>query len=322
MTTLQLGATNLLSPVTLCFALGLLATALRSDLRLPEPVFQALSIYLMLAIGLKGGAALSAETLADVARPALAAIGLSLLIPLWSYGALRAMTRFTAADAAALAAHYGSVSAVTFLAVLAWLDAAGIAYEPFATVLLALMEVPAIVVALLLAGKAQDGGAPLGQVVARTLTGKSVVLLVGGIAIGYVVGKPGFAPVKPLFGDLFLGLLCLFMLELGVQAAQRVGDLRHSGLAIIAFALCAPLLNGLLGALVAVFVGLSQGGAIVLATLAASASYIVAPAAIRMALPQANPSLYLTASLAITFPFNLTLGIPIYAAIVRLLIPG
>lgn len=315
MISLQLAAANLLSPMTLCFALGGMAAWIRSDLRLPEPIFAALAIYLMLSIGLKGGAELVTMKPSAMVLPVLAALALCIVIPLWCHAALRRVIGLDARNAAALAAHYGSVSAVTFLAVLSYLDAIGVTYEPMVTALLALMETPAIVVALLLAGRGRSDRQPLVATLSRILVSKSIVLLVGGLAIGMIVGQDGLAPVKPLFVDLFRGLLCLFLLDLGRQAMERAGAWRRSGPAIAAFAIVAPLLNAALGLLAAWMAGLSQGSAVVLATLAASASYIVAPAAVRMALPNANPGLYLTASLALTFPFNLIFGIPLYAAI-------
>lgn len=312
---------NLLSPPVLCFALGLCAAAARSDLRLPEPIFQALSIYLLLAIGLKGGADLAQAEPGVVLLPSLAAVGLGLAIPLWIYAALRRLAGFGIPDAAALAAHYGSVSAVTFIAVLGYLDAAGTAYEGFMTALLALMEVPAILVALVLARRsgaaAADGG--LRAALAEVVSGKSIVLLTGGLAIGFLSGPQGLAPVKPLFVDLFRGALCLFLLELGIAAAQRLRDLRTAGPVLVALAVGAPLVHAMLGLGAGYAVGLSMGGAVVLATLAASASYIAAPAAVRIALPQANPGYYLGASLGITFPFNILVGIPLYAGAARLL---
>jgi hypothetical protein len=321
MSALDLATANLLSPVVLCFALGAVAVLVRSDLRLPEPVFNAISIYLMLAIGLKGGADLAEAQLAAVALPALAALGLGAMLACTTYAITLHVLRFSVSDAAALAAHYGSVSAVTFIAVLAYLDATGIAYESFVTALLAIMEIPAIVIALALARAAGAGGgrASLAGAFAHVAASKSVLLLMGGLVIGALVGQKGLAPVKPFFGDLFRGVLCLFLLELGVAAAQRARDLRKAGLALASLAILAPIAHGVLGAFVGWSVGLSLGGAIVLATLAASSSYIAAPAAVRLSLPEANPGLYLTASLAITFPFNLAIGIPLYALIAKLI---
>ena len=324
MTILDLAAANLLSPLLLCFALGALAVLLRSDLRLPEPVFNALSIYLMLAIGLKGGVELSRLPPSAFLLPGLAALGLGVVIPLWCYALLRRVGRFGAADAAAIAAHYGSVSAVTFVAAIAYLDAARTPYEGYAPALLAIMEVPAIVVAFALAraGGALGGGGTAGEAVREILSGKSVLLLAGGLLIGAVVGEAGYARVKPLFSDLFQGALCLFLLELGILAAGRLGDFRRVGPFLAVFAVAMPMLHGALGVAVGHAIGLSVGGMTVLGTLAASASYIAAPAAVRLALPQANPGYYLTASLAITFPFNLTLGLPLYNALARWIAGG
>ena len=328
MTILDLAAANLLSPLLLCFALGAVAVLLRSDLRVPEPVFNALSIYLMLAIGLKGGVELSRLPPSAFVLPGLAALGLGVAIPLWCYALLRRVGRFGVADAAAIAAHYGSVSAVTFVAAIAYLDAARTPYEGYAPALLAIMEVPAIVVAFALAraGGALGGGGPgggtAGEAVREILSGKSVVLLAGGLLIGAVVGEAGYLRVKPVFSDLFQGALCLFLLELGILAAGRLGDFRRVGPFLAVFAVAMPVLHGALGVAVGHAIGLSAGGMTVLGTLAASASYIAAPAAVRLALPQANPGYYLTASLAITFPFNLTLGLPLYNALARWIAGG
>ncbi len=324
MTILDLAAANLLSPLLLCFALGALAVLLRSDLRVPEPVFNALSIYLMLAIGLKGGVELSRLPPSAFVLPGLAALGLGMAIPIWCYALLRRVGRFGAADAAAIAAHYGSVSAVTFVAAIAYLDASGTPYEGFAPALLAIMEVPGIVVAFALAraGGALGGRGNAGEAVREILSGKSVLLLAGGLLIGAVVGEAGYLRVKPVFSDLFQGALCLFLLELGILAAGRLGDFRRVGPFLAVFAVVLPVLHGVLGVAVGHAIGLSVGGMTVLGTLAASASYIAAPAAVRLALPQANPGYYLTASLAITFPFNLTLGLPLYNALARWIAGG
>lgn len=316
---MSLASAALLSPPVLCFGLGALACALRSNLRVPAPVFEAVSIYLLLAIGLKGGAELAETRWSDFAGPAAAALGLGLLIPLWCYAALRRLAGFSVADAASLAAHYGSVSAVTFIAVVSYLERAGTPHEGFMTAILALMEAPAIVVALVLARLAGAGGEgggtrSLGPALHEVVSAKSFLLLVGGLIIGGIIGKAGLAPVRPFFGDLFLGFLCLFLLELGIVAAEKADAAWKAGGRLFAFALIAPLVNGALGLLAGHAAGLSEGGAVVLATLAASASYIAAPAAVRLALPEANAAYSLAASLAITFPFNVVLGIPLYAA--------
>ncbi len=333
----QLVADNLLSPAILCFALGALATFLRSDLKLPDQVFSALSIYLMLAIGIKGGVELAGRPMSEVAAPLAGAFALGCAIPLWCYALLRRFGNLSVPDAAALAAHYGSVSAVTFAAVTTLLDRQGAAYEGYMPALLAVMEVPAIVIAIGLAriataaaeirvhasGVAIAGGPtppalpPMGGVWAEVVSSKSIVLLMGGLVIGMLAGPSGVAKVKPLFVDLFQGLLCLFLLDLGRVAASRIADFGQVGWRLAGFAVAMPVAHAMLGVLVAQAAGLSEGGAVVLATLAASSSYIAAPAAVRLALPEANPGYYLTCSLAITFPFNIALGLPLYGLMAR-----
>ena len=317
MDALELVRLNLLSPIVLAFVLGAIATLVRSDLKFPEELYTALSIYLLLAIGLKGGAELAETSLAELWAPALATLGLGLAVPLWSYGLLRRLGRFSVSDAAALAAHYGSVSAVTFIAALSFVDAAGVAAEGFMPTLVAVLEVPAIVVAILIARMQVGGRGSWGEVLHEVLAGRSILLLLGGLAIGFLSGKEGLAKVSPFFVDLFQGALTLFLLEMGMVAARRFGDLRRVGVFLLAFGMLMPVLHGALGVWLGAVSGLSLGGSTVLGVMAASASYIAAPAAVRIALPQANPGYYLTASLAITFPFNLTVGIPLYHAIAR-----
>jgi uncharacterized protein len=306
---------NILSPVVLAFALGILAVLVRSDLKFPEGLDTVLSIYLLLAIGLKGGMELSRTPLAEFWKPCLATLLLGLLIPILCYAVLRGPGRFSVADAAAIAAHYGSVSAVTFTAALAFLDGALVRYEGFLPALVAILEVPAIVVALLLARLRGGGTGSLGGALHEALAGKSVVLLLGGIAIGYLSGEAGFRQVAPLFSDLFRGALALFLLEMGMVAGRRLRDVRTAGAFLAGFGIVMPVVHGVLGVAAGWLAGLSPGGTTVLGVLAASASYIAAPAAVRIAIPAANPGYYLTASLAVTFPFNLVVGIPIYYAI-------
>lgn len=306
----ELAQANLTQPAVLCFALGALATALRSDLRLPEQVYQLLSIYLLFAIGLKGGVALSESSPGELWKPALAAIALGIIIPFAAYAILR--LKFGVADAAGIAAHYGSVSAVTFTAGLAFVERAGHQPEGFLPALVAVMEVPGILVALLIARARSAGEGSLGQAMLEVASGKSILLLLGGLLIGAFAGVQGTAPVKPFFVDLFPGMLALFLLELGSVAARRAADLRRAGPFLAGFALVAPVVFGTLGVLAGLAAGMSTGGATVMGVLAGSASYIAAPAAVRIALPEANPGLYLTAALAITFPFNLIAGIPLF----------
>ncbi|HEY0966260.1 MAG TPA: sodium-dependent bicarbonate transport family permease [Opitutaceae bacterium] len=321
---------SLLSPMVLAFGLGIVATLVRSDLKIPEPLYAAMTIYLLFAIGLKGGAKLDGVSPAAFAQPALAALLLCLAIPIWSFALLNRWGRLNRTDAAAVAAHYGSVSVVTFGAGVAYLETQGVAHEGFLPALLALMEIPGILVALLLARMAMAPALPtraLGFVSAtpnhtagmirELLASKGILLLLGGMVIGLVSGPSGYAQVGPLFDAPFRGVLTLFLLELGLVAGRRLADARAAGGFLVAFAVVMPLLHGLLGVWLGREVGLSVGGAMILGTLAASASYIAAPAAVRMALPEANPALYLTSSLAITFPFNLVLGIPLYLGFAR-----
>lgn len=308
---------NLLSPMVLAFALGLLATFIKSDLRLPDDLYNALALYLLLAIGLKGGVALAVTPAATLLAPAAAALALGCAIPLWCYLALRRLGGFGVADAAAVAAHYGSVSAVTFVASLTFLERLGVTPEGFMPALVALLEVPGILVALFIARRAMGHGGTWSEVLHELLTGKSIVLLVGGLAIGWLSGPARYARVAPLFAELFPGALVLFLLELGMLTARRWRDAAGAGGFLLTFGVLAPLINGALGACAGAWAGLSIGGTAVLATLAASASYIAAPAAVRIALPEANPSLYLTAVLVVTFPFNLTVGLPIYHALAK-----
>lgn len=313
MSVLDLLQLNLLSPVILCFFLGILATLVRSDMRFPEPLYHGLSIYLLLAIGLKGGSALAAQPLSEVALPLLGGMALSAATPLWCIPLLRWLGKLDAPNAAAIAAHYGSVSVVTFLAATAFLDALGASHEGFLPALVAVMEVPSIVVALLIANRSHGADRePWAQSLRRVLTGKSVFLLLGGLAIGLASGQQGLAKVAPFFVHPFQGVLCLFLLEMGMVASRRFADLRKVGPLLLAFAILMPLAHALLGMALGQACGLSRGGTFILGVLAASSSYIAAPATVRLALPKASPALYLTSSLAVTFPFNLTIGIPLY----------
>lgn len=305
---------NLLSPMVLAFVLGAVARMARSDLRFPDAVSAILAIYLLLAIGLKGGVALAEVSLAEFWAPCLATLVLGVAIPLWCFGILRRLGRFDVVNAAALAAHYGSVSAVTFTAAVTFAERVGVPLERFLPALVAILEIPAIVVALLLARQSLQAGS-WGHALHEVAAGKSVVLLAGGLLIGYLGGEEGLRQVAPFFVDPFKGVLTLFLLDLGTLAAARFGDLRQAGPFLVGFGIVMPLVNGAVGVALGDLAGLSVGGAAVLGVLAASASYIAAPAAVRTALPDANPGYYLTASLAVTFPFNLAVGIPVYFAL-------
>jgi hypothetical protein len=313
-------------PVILFFLLGLVARLGRSDLRLPEALYEALSIYLLLAIGLKGGVQLAVQPLATLWPVALAAIALSAIVPLLLFPVLRTAVRLGPADAASIAAHYGSVSVVTFAVSQSALAAGGLEPEAWLGMLVALMEAPGIVVGVMLARRAlvaQGGGAVSqvsqgwGELLHEVLFGKAVVLLLGGLVIGWVAGPQGLEPIEPLFVVLFKGVLALFLLELGLVAGGRLGDLRRAGPRLVAFGLIAPPLLAVLGGAVGIALGLSTAGVATLATLTASASYIAAPTAMRIAVPQANPSLSIGVALGLTFPFNVLVGIPLYVAAAR-----
>lgn len=319
---LQTLALSLLSPMVLSFLLGVVAAVIRSDLKIPPEIYAGLTIYLLFGIGLKGGAKLDGVDFAEIWRPLVMALLLSLAIPVWSYGILKGLLRMGSTNAAALAAHYGSVSAVTFAEGMAFLDIMKVAHESYLPALLAVMEVPAILVAILLAGRSvfSSGSMSVGKVLHELLTSKGIVLLIGGMIIGLLCGKKGAEQVAPLFDAPFRGVLTLFLLEVGLVTGRRLGDLKSAGLGLVLFATVMPLLHGVLGVWLGKLAGLEVGGAMILGTLAASASYIAAPAAVRIALPQASPAIYLTSSLAITFPFNVVFGIPIYLAFARWLI--
>lgn len=322
----ELMRANLLSPMILGFGLGIVATLVRSDLKFPAELYAALSIYLLLAIGLKGGAELAVTPIGEVWPAALVTLALGCAIPVWTYAIALRWGRFDPANAAALAAHFGSVSAVTFLATQTYLQNIGEPFEGYTPFLVAILEVPAIVIALVLAQRAlrlQEGPrGGWGTVLREIFAGRSIVLLVGGLAIGLLAGPSGMEQVDAFFVDPFRGVLTLFLLELGMVAARRFGDVPAAGRFLLAFSILVPVAHGVLGVLAGYVAGMSAGGATILGVLAASASYIAAPAAVRIALPQANPGYYLTASLAITFPFNLVIGIPLYHRIATFLYGG
>lgn len=298
-------------PVILFFLLGVLAGLARSDLKIPAVLYESLSIFLLLAIGLKGGVELARQSLSELLLPALVVVAIGALLPLIAFPVLQRLGRLSRADAASVAAHYGSVSVVTFAVGAAYLANRGQDYEGYMVVFLVLLEFPALMIGVWLAKRGQ-GGSNMGKVLHEVFAGKSIVLLVGGLLIGWMAGADGLKPLDNVFFDLFKGLLAIFLLEMGLVAAGRIGDLKRAGAFLLGFAVAMPLFAGALGALTASLIGLSVGGAALLATLYASASYIAAPAAMRIAVPEANPALSIGAALGITFPFNLVIGIPTY----------
>lgn len=300
----------MLDVVILFFALGLLARLAGSPLKLPQPLYESLSVYLLLAIGLKGGMELARQPAAQLLPEVAACVALGFAIPFLVVPALRAFG-FGRTDSASLAAHYGSVSVVTFAVATAYLERMGIAHEAHAALWLALMEAPALLSAVLLAKAGK--GAGWKHLARDVFAGSSVVLLVGGLAIGALAAGAHAGTLKAFFVDPFKGVLCLFMLELGRVVAERLGDVRRFGPRLLAVGVVLPPLLALAGAATGMLLGLSPGGIALLATLAGSASYIAAPTAMRIALPESNAALSITAALAISFPFNVLVGVPLYA---------
>ncbi len=322
---LALAAANLGSPIILSFALGLAASLARSELTVPEAVAKGMSIYLLFAIGFKGGAAVAANGLdAALIGALLAGAVLSFFIPFVAFGLLRLMTRLSTLDAAAVAAHYGSISIVTFVAATSVLNSQGIASEGYMVAVAAVMEAPAIVAALFLVSRTTGGSGRMDAELWREiLLNGSIVLLVGSFAIGWITGEEGLAQISSFIISPFQGVLCLFLLDMGLVAGRGLRQARGVMTAsVFMFGLLMPLLGGSFGLVTGLLLGLSTGGVVLMTTLAASASYIAVPAAMRVALPEANPSIYLTLSLGVTFPFNLTLGIPIYVAVASALTGG
>lgn len=343
MSTLDLLGANLLSPIVLAFALGLVARLLRSELRLPSALYSSLAIYLLLALGLKGGHELGHVSWGAIAKPAAVAVLLGCITPLTAYFALRRFGRFSTADSAGIAAHYGSVSAVTFIAAQQFVSSMGGVSESYMPTLLALLESPGIQIALGLGVLAKARTAAIPEVVEisvtaggggiatmgtgpepiavppslleslhEVLTGRTMILLVGGLVVGWLTGDRGWNQVSPFFDTGFKGALMLFLLEMGMLAGDRLGDLRKVGPFLLVFGTVAPLLHGVLGVLLGHLAGLTPAGATVLGAMAASASYIAAPPAVRTILPEANPTLSLALALGITFPFNVVIGIPLF----------
>ncbi len=308
---------NLISPVVLAFVLGLVARWIKSDLEIPSAIYQGMSVYLLFAIGLKGGVSLSESTLAELAAPAALTIVLGVLTPVSAFFLLRGFGRLSRIDAAATAAHYGSVSAVTFIAALEAVRLAGMPSNGYLTALLAVLEVPGIIVGLLLARQSRAGGVK--AALHEVITGKSIFLMIGGLVIGALCGAAKVESVAPFFITPFKGVLCIFLLELGMVAAGRMSDIRKAGWRMIVLGCALPLLHGAVATAAAVGVGMASGGAAVFGAMVGSASYIAAPAAVRIALPQASPGIYLTLSLGVTFPFNLCVGIPLFLKLSEIL---
>jgi len=308
---------GLLSAPVLAFVVAVVAGLARFELRLPDTLPPILSTFLLFAIGLKGGRSIGGAAPADLLGPLVAVLLIGSLAPVVTFAVMRSFVRLDRADAAGVAAHYGAFSTVTFIVTVAVLEERGLAFEGLLAGLLA-FDFIGIVVGLALARRTGSGGAAggvsegLGSTLSRILRGRSIAYILSGLVIGALAGEARLAPVDPFFVGLFQGVLVLFLLEMGAIAAERLRAVAAVGPRLVAAAILLPIVNGTLGAGVGALIGLSTGGVLILAMLAASSSYIAAPAAVRIALPEADPALSITASLGITFPFNLTIGIPAF----------
>lgn len=298
-------------PILLFFLFGVIAGVLRSELRLPSQIYDFISLLLLLAIGLKGGVELSKQPFGDMVVQIVVVTAIGILLPLLAYPVLRYLGRFKRADAASIAAHYGSVSVGTFAVAVAFMVKREIAYEEYMPLFVVVLEIPAILVGIVLARgvSRETKWAKIGH---EVFLGKGVLLLTGGLFIGWLGGSEGIRPLEPLFFDLFKGLLALFLLEMGLIAAKQISTLKRYGVFIVIFGVAMPVFSAAVGAFAGYWLGFSIGGTAILATLFASASYIAVPAAMRISVPEANPTLSLSASLGVTFPFNILFGISLY----------
>jgi uncharacterized protein len=332
---------NLLTPIVLFFILGIVAARIKSDLKIPEAISEFLPIYLLAAIGLHGGIEMRKTGFESMLIPMFVAIALSLAMTMNHYQILRRFGKFNIFDSYALASTYGAVGAVTFSVGLSFLKNQGIESEGYIAAILAVLEPLAFILAIFMTNMAVskqlrtkkqtlakgDAGDDLGifdsqsskitlsHILRDSITGKAVVILIGSIIIGYVIGYDGFAPIKILFEDLFVGAIVIFLIEMGIIAGQRLDDVKKVGAFLIGFSIAIPTLNGIIGVFVATLLGLSVGGAVMFGLLLASASFIAAPAVLRTAIPQAKPSLYITSALGITFPYNIIMLLPIMLTI-------
>ena len=303
---------NLTSVGVLGFVFGFLAARVKSDVRVPDAIYQFLSIYLLFGIGLKGGHSLKSTPFADLVIPAAATIFCGVLIPILAFILLKLARGLNNVDRGSIAAHYGSTSLVTFSAAILFLESNSVFVEGFAPALLTLMEIPGLIVGIFLASRSLTSKVGWAETLREVLLGKTVLLLIGGLFIGFITSGQGYEKVSPFFVDLLSGFLVLFLIHLGFMAGNSFSEIKLVGRPLILFAVLFPILSGAIGVTAGSLIGLSVGGATMLGVLSASASYIAAPAAVTVALPQASPTIALMSSIGITFPFNLILGIPIY----------
>jgi hypothetical protein len=315
----ELALSNLVSVGVLAFVFGFIAARIKSDVRVPEQIYQFLSIYLLFGIGLKGGHSLKSVTFEEVFAPAVTTIIVGALIPVFAYLSLRLIRTLSVIDRGSIAAHYGSTSLVTFSAALLFLESNSIFVEGFAPALLTLMEIPGLIVGIYLGSRTPGSDVKWSETLKEVLLGKTVLLLFGGLFIGAVSSNEGYEKVSPFFIGLLSGLLVLFLLHLGYLAGFNFSEVRKVGKPLIAFGLLFPLIIGVIGVALGGAIGLSVGGSTILGVLCASASYIAAPAAVGVALPKANATLALMSSIGVTFPFNLIIGIPVYFKVAEFL---
>jgi hypothetical protein len=301
----------MIDPIILFFIFGIVAGLVRSELRLPSQVYDFVSMLLLITIGLKGGIELAKQPFLSLAPQIVAVFIVGSLIPLLAFPILKFFGKFKRADAASIAAHYGSVSVGTYAVAVSYMASQSITYEEHMPLLLVILEIPAIIVGILLA-KGLSSQTNWKVVSHEIFAGKGIMLLLGGLVIGWVAGDKGIESIKPLFFDLFKGVLALFLLEMGIIAASKISALKRYGIFLVAFGILMPILMAIIGVGLGLLLDLSVGGTALLATLIASSSYIAVPAAMRISVPEANPTLSLTASLGITFPFNVLVGITLY----------
>jgi hypothetical protein len=312
---------NILNPPVLFFFLGVTAILVKSDLEVPNPIPKLFSLYLLFAIGFKGGVELNKSGIDQaVILTLVAAILMACIVPVYTFFILR--LKLDPYNSAAIAATYGSISAVTFITASSFLDGLGIDFDGYMVAALALMESPAIIVGLILvnlfASRQENRDFSWSEVLQEAFLNGSVFLLVGSLLIGVLTGQHGWDVLKPFSQDMFYGVLTFFLLDMGLVAAKRIKDLQKTGFFLIGFAILVPILNAVIGLLIAKLIGMPEGDALLFSVLCASASYIAVPAAMRLTVPEANPSLYISAALAVTFPFNIILGIPLYLYAIHL----
>jgi uncharacterized protein len=329
MTSLDLLLANLLQPIVLAFVLGAIAGFVKSELELPEAVIKLLSIYLLFSLGLSGGRELARADIGDVAPLIGITLLMTIAIPSLAYVVTRRLGGFDISNAAAIAAHYGSVSTATFFASMSFATAMGTPAEGTMAAMVALMEF-GVIFSLVLARVAMGrqsrgdggGGVRARELLLSVVRGRGILLLLGGMAIGALATEPQWTQIAPFYEGLFRGMLMLFLLEMGITAARQIGAFRQVGLFMAGFGVLMPVLHGVAGVTLAHAVGLGLGGCFVFGAICASASFIDAPAACRATLPEANPGIYLTASLGVTLPFNLVVGLPLYYGYARWLTGG